>query len=60
METLKFIVEGLSLPKDKLIIFSQYDEILQWISSCLDTQVPYKVCNAGLHENATGKSLIGG
>lgn len=51
-EALKLIVEGLSLPEDKLIVFSQYVETLQWISSRLDTQVPGEVFHGGLREDA--------
>lgn len=51
-EALKLIVEGLSLPEDKLIVFSQYVETLQWISSRLDTQVPHEVFHGGLSEDA--------
>ena len=51
-EALKLIVEGLSLPEDKLIVFSQYVETLQWISSRLDTQVPREVFHGGLREDA--------
>jgi len=51
-EALKLIVEGLSLPEDKLIVFSQYVETLQWISSRLDTRVPHEVFRGGLREDA--------
>lgn len=52
LEALKLIVEGLSLPEDKLIVFSQYVETLRWISSRLDTQVPREVFHGGLREDA--------
>jgi len=52
LEALKLIVEGLSSPGDKLIVFSQYVETLQWISSRLDTQVPREVFHGGLREDA--------
>lgn len=51
LEALKLVVEGLSLPEDKLIVFSQYVETLQWISSRLDTQVPHEVFHGGLRED---------
>ena len=52
LEALKLIVEGLSSPEDKLIVFSQYVETLQWISSRLDTQVPCDLFHGGLREDA--------
>jgi len=52
LEALKLIVEGLSSSEDKLIVFSQYVETLQWISSRLDTQVPRELFHGGLREDA--------
>jgi SNF2 family DNA or RNA helicase len=52
LEALKLIVEGLSSPEDKLIVFSQYVETLQWISSRLDIQVPRELFHGGLREDA--------
>jgi SNF2 family DNA or RNA helicase len=52
LEALRLVIEGLSSPEDKLIVFSQYVETLQWISSRLDTQVPREVFHGGLHEDA--------
>jgi len=52
LEALKLIVEGLSLPEDKLIVFSQYVQTLQWMSSRLDIQVPHEIFHGGLCEDA--------
>lgn len=52
LEALMLAVEALSSTEDKLIVFSQYVETLQWLSSRLDSHVPYEMFYGSLSEDA--------
>lgn len=51
LEALKVVIEGLSTPEDKIIIFSQYVKTLRWLSSHLDTQIPQDIYHGSLRED---------
>lgn len=50
-ELLKVMIDGLSAPDDKIIVFSQYVETLKWLFSHLDTQIPLDIYHGGLRED---------
>jgi len=49
LEALKVILENLSQPTDKALIFSQYVQTLKWLSGQLNG-IPYKIFHGGMHE----------
>ncbi len=49
LEALRLIIEGLA-PDDKLLIFSQYVETLQWLVSKIGGFVPCEVFHGGLSQ----------
>jgi len=52
LEALRIIIEDLASAEDKLIVFSQYVETLQWLSSRLNSLVPYEVFHGSLSEES--------
>jgi len=50
-ELLQVMIDGLSTPDDKIIVFSQYVETLKWLFSHLDTQIPCDIYHGGLRED---------
>lgn len=51
LEVLRLTVEGLSSKDDKLIVFSQYVETLQWISGQIRSHIPTDIYHGGLDDN---------
>src|SRR5207302_81807 len=49
LDALRLVTEALSGPEDKLIVFSQYVDTLQWISAGLDG-VPHALFHGELSE----------
>jgi SNF2 family DNA or RNA helicase len=49
LEALRLVMEGLSGPEDKLVVFSQYVDTLRWISDGLDG-VPHALFHGELSE----------
>jgi SNF2 family DNA or RNA helicase len=49
LEALKLIIEGLA-PDDKLLIFSQYVETLQWLATKINGLAPCEVFHGGLSQ----------
>jgi SNF2 family DNA or RNA helicase len=56
LEALKVILENLSLPTDKALVFSQYVQTLQWLSNRLD-DMPYKLFHGGMREQERDEAI---
>lgn len=57
LEALELIIEELTTPDDKLIVFSQYVETLKWIQDRISSQIPCEVFHGGLNEDARDSML---
>ena len=56
LEALKVILENLSLPTDKALVFSQYVQTLRWLSDQLD-DMPYKLFHGGMREQERDETI---
>lgn len=56
MESLLVILENMTLPTDKIIIFSQYVQTLQWLSKRLP-DFPHDIFHGGLNERGREEIL---
>lgn len=57
MDALNLIIESLSAPNHKLLIFSQFVETLEWIAGQIGNRLPFEIFHGGLDEQVRASMI---